>query len=269
MHKNSYTNRIVNYEVLHKITVEDFICLVDSVNPKDNDKILDAGCGYGAVTRELLKSNNNFFAYLLDNNKIQIKRAIDFFNKNYELAFIKERLRFFNTSIQKTSFKNNYFDKIICKMLIHEIEKQDQQTAINEIYRILKRNGKLIIWDVLLDEYNSDFFRAIINAKDKFAGYKSLEEKRYFFTMMEINQYLSSAEFKDIKTVLDISYCFSTYSRYESEFLSNNMLYEKWMDYIKSFSKSYSNEFLEKISYKDSGDDISFILPIGILSATK
>ena len=269
MRKNSYDSRIVNYETLHKISDLDFRNLVDLVNPLNGDKILDAGCGYGAVTRELLKFNKELFCYLLDNNLTQINRAINFFLENYEKEYVDSKLIFVTKSIENTHFKDKFFDKVICKMLLHEIQIDSQHKALSEIYRILNNNGRLIIWDVLLNDNNSFFFRSIITAKDKFANFKTLASKRYFFTEDEIINNLKHVNFVNIKKEIDIIYIFSTYSRYMSEFKGNDLQYNKWVNYIRELSKSYNDEFLNMICYKDFGNDIVFNMPKGIIVAYK
>ena len=58
--KGGFDSRLVRYEDIHSITDTDFDELVKIIDAKQGDTILDAGCGYGAVTREILKRFDSF-----------------------------------------------------------------------------------------------------------------------------------------------------------------------------------------------------------------
>ena len=51
---NSYQEREVRYEKIHSIDEHDFDALVSLVGVKNGDRVLDACCGYGAVSQRLV-----------------------------------------------------------------------------------------------------------------------------------------------------------------------------------------------------------------------
>src|SRR3989338_7012277 len=71
--------RIVEYEKIHKIKDEYFEELVDAVDPKPGDVVLDGMDGYGSVSKWISKrAEEQGFKpeiYTLDESKAQIDRA--------------------------------------------------------------------------------------------------------------------------------------------------------------------------------------------------
>ena len=69
--------------------------------------------------------------------------------------------------ITKLNFKNNTFDLIICNHVLEHII--DDRTAMNEIYRVLKKDGIGILQvpiDKNLEKKVSDAEREILKSKD-------------------------------------------------------------------------------------------------------
>ena len=81
MTQTSFNKRKVRYEELHCIKPSYFDALVDAADIKDCDRVLDCGCGYGAVTREILKrfrmrqQREYFVVDLVDESDTQLEMA--------------------------------------------------------------------------------------------------------------------------------------------------------------------------------------------------
>lgn len=80
-------------------------------------------------------------------------------------------------------FESNSYDAVICIAVLHHLDSvQKRKDAINEIFRVLKPNGKFIIsvWGAQ-KKYGSG---------DQFVKWKTNETLRYihFFTEDEVNQ---------------------------------------------------------------------------------
>ena len=98
-----------------------------------NRKILDAGCGEGHLIERLYRKNsqNTYFGIYVT-----------------EIALVKARERcpyaeFRKEDILKTRFPEGFFDLVICTEVLEHI--QDYQSALQELKRILKTGGYLII----------------------------------------------------------------------------------------------------------------------------
>ena len=266
--KDSFDVRIVRYEYIHSIKDEFFDELAKIANPQNGQNILDAGCGYGAVTREILKraKNKKLNCFLADANHTQLMRAKE------ELGSIdghKSETKFFIDNLVDTKFEENTFDTIIAKMVIHEIPLEKQQQAIENAYRILKPNGKLIIWDMALDNDTQLFIQEVIRMKDKLAGFKTLEKNRYFLRFDEIKTVLSSAGFKKAKKEYQIVSPVITHKRLEQEFGNSKVKLNKWHKFIREKAKETTPTILKKLKFTDEGGSISFVPPKAIITAIK
>lgn len=266
--KDSFDVRIVRYEYIHSIKDEFFDELVKTANPQHGQNILDAGCGYGAVTREILKraKNKKINCFLADANHTQLLRAKEELGK---IDAHKSEIKFFIDNLVDTKFEENTFDTIIAKMVIHEIPLKKQQQAIKNAYRILKPNGKLIIWDMALDNDTQHFIQEIIRMKDKLAGFKTLEKNRYFLRFDEIKALLSNAGFKKAKKEYQILSPVITHKRLEQEFGNSKVKLNKWHNFIRKKASETNSIILNKLKFTDEGESISFVPPKAIITAIK
>lgn len=266
---DSFDIRIVRYEYIHSIKDKFFEQLIKIANPNSTEIILDAGCGYGSVTREVLKRNKekNLKCFLADSNYTQLSRAeAELNNIGFEHH---SEIKFFKDNLIDTKFRDNTFNTIIAKMVIHEIPFDKQPRAIENAYKILKPGGKLIIWDMILDEKTQKFIQDVIRMKDKLAGFQTLEKNRYFLRFDEIQFLLTKAGFKEVKLEYKIDSPVLTKKRLKQEFGNNVIKLSRWHNYIRERVKEVDPLTLKQLKFKDNGDSISFVPPKAIISAMK
>lgn len=263
--------RIVRYEEIHNISSADFSILENIVDINNNEKILDVGAGYGAVTRELIKRNKNKNTeyFLTELSNVQLQRAKVELPKHFGEDVTNKYVKFSMDNIVNSQLIDNYFEKVVAKMVIHEIKQEYQQYAINQIYRILKPNGKFIIWDIILDEGIQTLYQSIIRKKDKLAGFEDLASNRYFFRKTDLEQMLQNAGFKNIKQEVFLPYKLNTHKRLETELKNDKIKLSEWNNFIREEVNKLPGEIKTKISYCDEGENISLIFPKAIYSAYK
>lgn len=101
-------------------------------------KVLDVGCGTGALLEQLLKvhsgSSNQFFGLDLSNKMLEMAEA-RLLGKATLVQGDAERLPFMDSS----------FDTVLCCDSFHHYPNPQQ--AILEFYRVIKPNGRLLISD--------------------------------------------------------------------------------------------------------------------------
>jgi ubiquinone/menaquinone biosynthesis C-methylase UbiE len=248
MKKEGFDVRIVSYEHIHSIKPKDKKALIDAINPKPNEKILDAFCGYGAVGKDCLEREKKLDLYFEDESGVQIKRAKE------NLPNIPKN-RFSSNSFIKNDFKKEFFDKVVIKMGLHEIPKKQQLEVSKEAYRILKPDGKLIIWDIMLNKETQKLFQDIIRKKDELAGFDMLVRERYFFREDEFLETMKKAKFSKIKEFHTIDYRFSSKKRLEQELHNSLKRLQELNEFIR---KKFTEKLKKSLKYKDLGDDIQF-----------
>lgn len=109
--------------------------IVDMVCISKGEKVLDIGCGTG-ILFPLLKSKTGKKGdiYGVDFSSEMLKAAGQKFGNEYPLV---------KASAEKMPFENSYFDTSICFSCFPHFE--DKQSALLEIYRVLKTKGKIVI----------------------------------------------------------------------------------------------------------------------------
>jgi ubiquinone/menaquinone biosynthesis C-methylase UbiE len=205
-----FDNRIIEYEKVHKIKEADFSVFIQCIDPQAGQIILDGCCGYGSVTKRILDLTliNGYRPeiYLLDQSPVQLARAKERFTHI-------PRDHFKLSEMCHTDFKSDMFDKVAVKMSIHELPNLEQPIMMTEVYRILKKGGSFVTWELALDAENQKLFQDFINEKDRLAGFDELVNNRYFPRLDELHELFKNAGFVDIEDYHTIWYSPSTKAR--------------------------------------------------------
>ncbi len=140
-------------------------------------KILDLGCGN---CRNLLPfAKKDFECYGIDFSKKMLEYAEKYSKKNnFKVKLKKARL-------EKIPFKKESFDYLLSIATLHHLNKKDQKKAVNEMFRILKKEGI-----ALVSVWNKWPFSLII--KNKYEKWKKNNKEYYryyyWFTPLEIKK---------------------------------------------------------------------------------
>ena len=96
-------------------------------------KVLDAGVGTG---RNIPHYKGNVYA--IDNSDSMLQRARTR-AKNY-----KKTIHFSNQDVTSLGFPDNYFDTVIATFVLCVLSPEQEQKAIEEFKRVLKKGGSLV-----------------------------------------------------------------------------------------------------------------------------
>lgn len=260
---NSWDNRTTRYEDTHHIQQEEFDALVKSLNLKDGMVVADLMCGYGAVSREILRycstAGIDIELLLVDSSKRQLERS------HAELAGGK--VSRVSGDILDLSLLEMSLDVAVIKMGLHEVTKKDQQMVVARTYQTLVSKGCFVLWDVLHQYYDTQcVFSNIIRVKDELSGLASLAKDRYFFTQQELSNYLVTSGFNDIQPVWNGAFLFDSQSWLNSDFKEDADKLNVWNDYIRANTPRYIRS---ELNYVDLDKTIKMEFTQGIIKAIK
>lgn len=109
--------------------------IIEETNPQPGEKIIDLGCGTG------------YYLYLLNSLPLKLKlTGFDYDKKSLDEAkqtLSGDDINFVAGDLHKMPFEKNSFDKAIISEVLEHLE--DDRKALKEIYRILKKEGTLVI----------------------------------------------------------------------------------------------------------------------------
>lgn len=256
----SFDQRIVRYEDIHNVQADHFSALVDAVAAQDCYRILDCGCGYGAVTREILsrtqdqrRRNGYLIAIdLVDESRTQLDRAREELKPWSDDPLVK--LDFLHGSFPEdfNNFKwHRRYDVVAAKMVLHEVAREKQPDFVDGLYACLKDNGRLILWDLFLAPETAAFFRETISAKDKLAKFETLVKRRCFLSETEFIAILNESRFSFCKYIKHIDHKVETRKRLQPEFGGREDLLEQWHESIRAMATAASSSLLQTLQYED------------------
>lgn len=165
---------------------------------KEEDKILDIGCGNGRLLDLFKKKKIDYVG--IDNSEGQIKEAkAKYPKKNFLVA-----------DALKLPFDNNVFDKVFSVAVFHEIPSLElRKQFLKETKRVLKENGLLFltVWDlrfqlslILKYSFLKMIGRSKLDWKDVFVPWGKKAQRYYhIFSKREITRLVKKAGFSIIK----------------------------------------------------------------------
>lgn len=118
--------------------------IVNQIKADKTSRILDVGVGTGfSATCIFNKHKSKMFGVDISEEMLKkCKKNIQ--DLNTEFILKKE-------NAINLSFEDNYFDYAISSFTLHHLEDDKKLVALKEIFRVLKKDGKVILGEVLVD----------------------------------------------------------------------------------------------------------------------
>lgn len=109
--------------------------IIEELELKNKEKILEVGCGNGYYLNLLSKLGIKLYLTGIDNDPYALKDAKRYLND--------EKVKLILADANEITFPSNYFDKVVISEVIEHVE--DEQQVLSEIYRVLKPGGLMLL----------------------------------------------------------------------------------------------------------------------------
>jgi ubiquinone/menaquinone biosynthesis C-methylase UbiE len=125
--------------------------LLDQLHLRGDERILDMGCGRGAVLLMAAQHLTTGRAVGVDlwRSFDQSGNSIEVTRRNATAEGVAERVELHTGDMTALPFEDNSFDVIVSSLAIHNISgSAGREKAINEAVRVLRPGGRLMIADI-------------------------------------------------------------------------------------------------------------------------
>lgn len=139
----------IKYDEFRYKTEGHIIDELDSLNLK-NKKVLEIGLGQGSDSQKLIERGAIYYGIDLTPESVKrVKKRFKLFNLKYKKVILGDA--------KNLPFENNFFDIIYSHGVIHH--SPDIKKIVNEIYRVLNKNGELVL--MLYNKNSFNYFVSI------------------------------------------------------------------------------------------------------------
>jgi SAM-dependent methyltransferase len=139
----AYTTRVGKFDVWAE--------LLDRLELEGDERLLDMGCGRGAVLLMAAQRLPRGRAVGIDvwSPKDQSGNAEPVTRRNAALEGVADRVELHTADMRQLPFDDGSFDVVVRSLAIHNVPGASERArALREVARVLKKGGKLVIADV-------------------------------------------------------------------------------------------------------------------------
>ncbi len=105
-------------------------------------RVLELGVGNGKTLKAIIKQ------------KPSETIVVDFSEEAIKIVKSQfEKVKFYDYDVRELHFSDGEFDIIVCYYLLNNMLEKDRKKAIKEIFRVLKKSGKVLFRDFAVGDY--------------------------------------------------------------------------------------------------------------------
>jgi arsenite methyltransferase len=138
--------------------------LLDSLELRGGERILDLGCGRGAVllTAAQRLSTGRAVGVDLWKREDQSGNAIEATGRNAAAEGVADRVELHTADMTELPFAPNSFDIVVSNVAVHNIKSRaGREKAIDEAVRVLRPGGRLLVADLFATRVYADRLSAV------------------------------------------------------------------------------------------------------------
>ncbi|MEQ1884294.1 MAG: methyltransferase domain-containing protein [Bryobacteraceae bacterium] len=137
--------------------------ILDSLELKGGEKVLDAGCGRGlmaiGIAKKLSKAGKVTAMDVWDTNALSGNLG-DATRENVKNEGVTDRVRVENGDMRKMPYPDGNFDVVVSTWALHHIQEEtDRDQAVRELLRVTKSSGRIVIADTHYPGRYADILR--------------------------------------------------------------------------------------------------------------
>jgi arsenite methyltransferase len=147
--------------------------ILDRVELRGDERVLDMGCGRGAVLTAVAGRLTTGGVTGIDiwSTRDQSGNATDVTARNAALEGVAERVEIETGDMRALPFADATFDLVVSSLALHNIRQDaDRRKAVAEGFRVLKPGGRMVVADIRATATYADALRTL--------GATSVERKR-------------------------------------------------------------------------------------------
>ena len=189
MNENNFKWDAQLYQKYSPVQYELGLKAIEKLNPRDNENILEIGCGNGILTVKIAELIPHGKITAIEPSKEMTEQA----NENLAHHNIKNAI-VVNIDATKMSYRNK-FNAIFSNSAIHWI--RNQELIYELMYNALRNNGRILIQTGL--KQISIFTQAIINTGREYApNLRNFKSPWRFLNLKETQTILENSKFAEI-----------------------------------------------------------------------
>lgn len=144
--------------------------IVAQLQPTSDEIYLDIGCGTGNYTHYIAQQGYTFFGVDPSDTMLEIART-----KNINGIFTK-------ATAEQIPYDTAFFNGAIAILTIHHWS--NQQKGLNELYRVLKPNSKLVIFSFTSEQMDGYWLKHYFPEMIKQSGELIIPNEKQMFSML-------------------------------------------------------------------------------------
>ena len=138
--------------------------ILDRVGLRGDERVLDMGCGRGAVLTAVAKrlTTGRVIGVDIWSTHDQSGNAREMTLRNASLEGVADRVDVETADMRALPFPDTSFDVVVSSLAIHNIKSNDdRRKAIAEGFRVLKPGGRMVIADIRATSIYADALRKL------------------------------------------------------------------------------------------------------------